>query len=269
MVLNFIEWTANPVAFYISERGIRWYGILLASGFLLAYLIFCKIAKREGLKQDIVDKFAIYVVLGVVIGLRLGHCFFYNPIHYINNPLEILKVWEGGLASHGGAVGIFVAVWLFLRNYKQLSFLYLVDRLSIIVALAGSFVRVGNLMNHEIVGIPTRVSWAFVFHRVDMLPRHPTQLYEAIFYFLFFIIMYWLYMKKDWGRKQGLMTGFFFVIVFTFRFLIEFTKTVQMETESWDFPLLMGQLLSVPFVIIGIVIMLKANKKPKMKYFNE
>lgn len=268
-MLAFIDWTVDPVAFQLGARGVRWYGILLAMGFLLAYLVYSRIAKREGVKQEIVDRFAIIVVVGVLVGLRLGHCFFYNPGYYLSNPLEIFKVWEGGLASHGGALGIFIAVWLYQRKRKEFSFLYLIDRLAIIAALAGSFVRVGNLMNHEIVGIPTQVPWAFIFERVDELPRHPTQLYEAIFYFLFFFVMLALYYKKDWGRREGLITGLFFVAVFAFRFFIEFTKTVQMETGNWDFPLLMGQLLSIPFVIVGIWLMIRAFKREKIKYQNE
>ncbi|MFO7880236.1 MAG: prolipoprotein diacylglyceryl transferase [Bacteroidota bacterium] len=260
-----IEWTVDPVAFQLGARGVRWYGILLATGFLLGYLIFSRIAKKEGLKQDLVDRLAIAVIAGVVIGLRLGHCLFYNPDYYLSNPVEILKVWEGGLASHGGAAGILIAVWLFHLRHKKLSFLYIIDRLAIIAALAGGFVRIGNLINHEIVGIPTEVPWAFVFHRVDMLPRHPTQLYEAIFYLLIFAAMLSLYYKKDWGRREGLISGFFFVGVFAFRFFIEFTKTVQVETGSWDFPLLMGQLLSIPFVLVGIWLMIRAKKRNKLE----
>ncbi|MDA3911801.1 MAG: prolipoprotein diacylglyceryl transferase [Bacteroidales bacterium] len=268
-MVGFIDWTVDPVAFEIGARGVRWYGILLATGFLLAYLVFSRIAKKEGVKQELVDRLAIFVVIGVIVGLRLGHCLFYNPSHYLQNPLDILKVWEGGLASHGGAIGIFLAVWLFQRKRKEFTFLYLIDRLSIIAVLAGSFVRIGNLINHEIVGVPTQVPWAFIFHRVDELPRHPTQLYEAIFYLLFFFALMLLYYKKDWGRREGLLTGLFFIAVFTFRFFIEFTKTVQMETGAWDFPLLMGQLLSIPFVLIGVWLMIRAFKRPKMKYQNE
>lgn len=268
-MIAFVDWTVNPVAFEIGSRGVRWYGILLATGFLLAYLILSKIFKKEGLKQDLIDRFAIVVIVGVVLGLRLGHCLFYNPGYYLNNPVEILKIWEGGLASHGGALGIILAVWLFQRKRKNLSFLYLTDRLTIIAALAGSFVRIGNLMNHEIIGVPSNLPWAFVFHRIDLLPRHPTQLYEAIFYFLFFFVMLYLYRKKDWGHREGLISGLFFVAVFTFRFFIEFTKTVQMETSSWESALRMGQLLSIPFVIIGVWLMFRAFKRPKIKYENE
>lgn len=267
--LGFIDWTADPTAFSIGSRAIRWYGVLLAFGFLLGYLIYSRIAKREGVKQDVVDRLAIYVILGVVIGLRLGHCLFYNPSYYLTHPIEILKVWQGGLASHGGAAGILFAVWLYCRRNRQFKYLYIMDRLAIIAALAGAFVRIGNLINHEIVGIPTNVSWAFVFHRVDLLPRHPTQLYESIFYFMFFGVMLFLYFKKDWGRRMGAILGLFFVSVFTFRFLIEFTKTVQMESGEWDFPLHMGQLLSIPFVIVGTILLIRAFKRDKIKYYNE
>lgn len=262
-MLTFIEWTVDPVAFSIGERGVRWYGILLAAGFLLGYIIYSRLARKDGIKQETVDRLAIAVIAGVIIGLRLGHCLFYNPVHYLSNPVEILKIWQGGLASHGGAAGILIAVWLFHLRHKEISFLYIIDRLAIIAMLAGSFVRIGNLINHEIVGIPADVPWAFIFHRVDELPRHPTQLYESIFYFLFFAVMMFLYFKKDAGKKEGFLTGLFFIVVFVFRFIIEFTKQVQMESGSLDFPLRMGQLLSIPFVIIGIWLIIRSLKTQK------
>ncbi|MFO7790853.1 MAG: prolipoprotein diacylglyceryl transferase [Bacteroidales bacterium] len=264
-MIAFIEWSVDPVAFELGARGIRWYGILLATGFLLGYILFSHMAKRDGLKQDFVDKLAIFVIAGVVIGLRLGHCLFYNPDFYLSNPVEILKIWKGGLASHGGAAGILIAVWLFQRKRKKISFLYLIDRLAVITMLAGAFVRIGNLINHEIVGIPTQVPWAFIFERVDNIPRHPSQLYEAIFYFLFFAVMVFLYYKKDWGKREGLITGLFFTTVFAFRFLIEFTKSIQVETGHWEANLNMGQYLSIPFVIAGIWLMIRAFRHKKLE----
>jgi phosphatidylglycerol---prolipoprotein diacylglyceryl transferase len=263
-MIAFIEWNVDPVAFELGARGIRWYGILLATGFLLGYILYSHMVKRDGLKQEFVDKLAIYVIIGVVVGLRLGHCLFYNPDFYLSNPVEILKIWKGGLASHGGAAGILIAVWLFQRKRKKVSFLYLIDRLAVIVMLAGAFVRIGNLINHEIVGIQTQVPWAFIFERVDDKPRHPTQLYESIFYFLFFAVMVFLYFKKDWGKREGLITGLFFTTVFAFRFVIEFTKEVQMETDGWDAALRMGQILSIPFVLVGIWLMIRAYRREKL-----
>lgn len=250
MILTQIIWDVDPVMFYLGDRGIRWYGFLLAFGFLLAYLVLSRVMKKEGFKQELIDKFAIYVIVGVIVGLRLGHCLFYDPVYYLSNPLQILKVWEGGLASHGGAVGILLAVWLFAKKQK-ISFLGMLDRATLIVPLAGSFVRVGNLMNSEIVGVETSVPWAFVFKRLGEEALHPTQLYEAIFYFLMFFVFYVIYMKfvKKW--KDGTFLGWFLIVLFVFRYLVEFTKTEQVEFEGWTEAIKMGQLLSVPFIILG------------------
>lgn len=271
-----VVWDIDPVMFNIGERGIRWYGFLLALGFLLGYLILSKVMKKEGNKQENIDKLAIFVILGVVIGLRLGHCLFYNPAYYLSHPLEILKVWEGGLASHGGAVGILLAVWLYAKKFKM-SFLGLLDRIVLIVPLAGGMVRLGNLMNSEIIGIPTSVSWGFKFLRnnPDFEPavkaatgncdvmdisclteywtaRHPTQLYEAIFYLLMFVVFFFVFKKYIHKWKEGTFLGWFVVVIFVFRYIIEFTKIEQAEFEGWTNAIRMGQLLSIPFILLGL-----------------
>lgn len=280
MNLLYFVWDADPVMFQIGEHGIRWYGLLLAVGFLLSYLVLGRIMKKEGYEQKQTDKFAIYVIVGCVIGLRLGHCLFYNPGYYLTNPLEILKVWEGGLASHGGAIGILLAIWLFSRKSKM-PYFEAIDKTAAVVPLAGAFVRVGNFINSEILGVPTTMPWGVKFMRnwedLDnayvasngacpdlnveclsdyMIARHPTQLYEAFFYLAMFFIFLWIYSKftKEW--KKGTFLGWFLIVLFGFRFLIEYTKTEQAEF-IWNFPITMGQLLSIPFVIFGIVLVIR------------
>ncbi|MBO7571629.1 MAG: prolipoprotein diacylglyceryl transferase [Bacteroidales bacterium] len=280
MNLLYFVWDADPVMFSIGEHGIRWYGLLLAVGFLLGYIVLGRIMKKEGYEQKQTDKFAIYIILGCVIGLRLGHCLFYNPGYYLSHPLEILKVWEGGLASHGGAIGILLAIWLYSRRSKM-PYLESLDKVVVVVPLAGTFVRVGNFINSEILGVPTTLPWGVKFMRniddlneayivsngacpdlgVDclsdfMIARHPTQLYEAFFYIAMFFVFFLIYSKiaKNW--KHGTFLGWFVLVLFGFRFLIEYTKTEQAEF-IWNAPITMGQLLSIPFIIFGIVLVVR------------
>lgn len=280
MNLLYFVWDADPVMFSIGEHGIRWYGLLLAVGFLLGYIVLGRIMKREGFDQKLSDKFAIYIILGCVIGLRLGHCLFYNPGYYLSHPLEILKVWEGGLASHGGAIGILLAIWLFARRAKMPYFAAL-DKVVVVVPLAGAFVRVGNFINSEILGVPTTLPWGVKFMRnmedlneayiasngacpdlgseclsEFMIARHPTQLYEAFFYIAMFFVFFLIYSKLSKNWKHGTFLGWFVFVLFTFRFLIEYTKTEQAEF-IWNAPITMGQLLSIPFIIFGIVLVVR------------
>jgi prolipoprotein diacylglyceryl transferase len=279
MDLLYIIWNPDPVMFYLGERGIRWYGFLLALGFLMGYLILSRVMKKEGNKQELIDKLAIYVIVGVVVGLRLGHCFFYNPAYYFSNPIEILYVWQGGLASHGGAAGILIAVGIFAFR-KKISYLGLLDRIVLIVPLAGGMVRIGNLMNSEILGVPTSFPLAFKFLRnhEDLLPainasagncqvndlncladywvaRHPTQLYEAIFYFIMFFVFFVIYKKYISKWEPGTFLGWFVTVLFVFRYIIEFTKVDQVEFDGWTDAIRMGQLLSIPFILIGLLLL--------------
>ncbi|HNY43616.1 MAG: prolipoprotein diacylglyceryl transferase [Bacteroidota bacterium] len=275
----FITWNVDPVIFYLGNRGIRWYGLLLAIGFLVGYLLLSRQMKKEGVQQLVVDKLAIYVIVGVVLGLRLGHCLFYNPGYYLSNPIEILYVWEGGLASHGGAAGILLAVWLFSRKFK-INYLSLLDRVVLTVPFAGGMVRLGNLMNSEIIGVQTSMPWGFKFLRntEDLIPaikasggkcgfedlaclaefwtpRHPTQLYEAIFYFIMFVAFYFIYQKYIQKWKPGVFLGWFITVLFVFRYFIEFTKVDPVEFDGWTDAIRMGQLLSIPFVLLGLFLM--------------
>ncbi|MCX7862749.1 MAG: prolipoprotein diacylglyceryl transferase [Bacteroidales bacterium] len=257
--LLYIHWNPNPEIFNIGGLSIRWYGLLFALGFLFGYLIMQRIFSKEGIDQKVLDRLSIYMLLGTIIGARLGHCFFYEPMYYLSNPLEILNIRQGGLASHGAAIGIIIALWLFSRKEKR-PISWILDRIVIVVALAGSLIRIGNLMNSEIYGAPTNVSWAFIFDQVDQVPRHPSQIYESVVYFLLFIILWWLYKRKNATNKPFLLFGIFLLVCFGYRFFIEFIKDVQVPFEQ-QLPLNMGQWLSIPFIVIGIFLIIKSPKK--------
>ena len=263
MLLAFIEWSVSPEIFHLGPISVRWYGLLFAMAFVAGYFIMTWIFKKEDRPQTDLEQLSIYMIFGTVIGARLGHCLFYNPAYYLSNPIEIIKVWEGGLASHGAALGILTAIYLFANKKKKYSMLWVLDRVVIVVALAGTFIRLGNLFNSEIIGVTTDVSWAFIFTSVDELPRHPAQLYESIAYFVFFLILLFIYYKGFEKNKSGLLFGLFLVLVFTFRFFIEFLKENQSGFEA-GMALDMGQLLSIPFIIAGFIFIAKSFK-PKTK----
>jgi len=264
MLLAFIEWSVSPEIFHLGPVSVRWYGFLFAMAFVAGYFIMTWIFKKEGRPQTDLEQLSIYMIFGTVIGARLGHCLFYNPAYYLSNPIEIIKVWEGGLASHGAALGILTAIYLFAKKKKKYSMLWVLDRVVIVVALAGTLIRLGNLFNSEIIGIPTDVSWAFIFTAVDELPRHPAQLYESIAYFIFFLILLFIYYKGFEKNRSGLLFGTFLVLVFTFRFFIEFLKENQTGFEA-GMALDMGQLLSIPFIIAGFIFIAKSFKSKTKK----
>lgn len=256
-----IHWDVDPEIFRIGFFALRWYSLLFMLSFVVGLVIFNWIYKQEKRNVADIDQFLIYMLLGTVIGARLGHCLFYDPGYYLSNPLLILKVWQGGLASHGAAIGILIAIYLYSRTKKDQPYLWLLDRVVITVALAGVFIRTGNLFNSEICGKPTDVPWAFLFVRARHLyenvggklvpvPRHPTQLYEALAYLIIFIILFFIYKKHKERLKSGLLFGLFLVLVFGVRFVLEFTKTIQ-EAFSTTIPLNMGQLLSIPLILVG------------------
>lgn len=260
MITEFIHWHVNPEIFRIGNFAVRWYGLLFASAFFFGYLIMAKIFKWENVPEPLLDKLTLYMALGTIIGARLGHCLFYEPGFYLKHPMEILKVWHGGLASHGAAIGILLAIWLFARNTKR-PFLWIIDRIVIVVALSGFFIRMGNLMNSEIYGKVTTLPWGFIFERNgETLPKHPTQIYEALSYLAIFVVLYWIYLKKKERVTHGLLFSLFLILVFTARFLIEFIKEVQVDFEK-TLPLDMGQILSIPFILTGIILLLIIYRK--------
>ena len=251
MLLNYITWDINPEIIRIGALSIRYYGVLWALSFFLGYKIFERFVKREQLPDGFLDSLVLYTALGTIIGARLGHCLFYEPSYYLSNPIEMLKIWRGGLASHGAAIGIPVALYLFARKHK-VPFVYVLDRVVITVALAGAFIRLGNLMNSEIYGVETALPWGFIFVRDGQdVPRHPTQLYEALAYFLTYISIHITYIKAKGKPKPGLIFGVFLVCIFAMRFLIEHIKVPQVAFEE-SLRFNMGQLLSIPFILVGI-----------------
>ena len=274
MQLLSINWNVDPVLFSLGSIHIRYYSISWVLCFVVSYIIFRKIFKKENLKADLLDKLAInYIIPLTFIGARLGHCLFYDAAHYMQHPLEIiLPVQDGkfigyaGLASHGAALGILLGLWLFCLKYKM-PYIWSLDRIAVAVPVAGAIIRLGNLMNSEIYGHATNLPWGFVFIRAgETSPAHPTQIYEALAYLLLFVVVYYLFFKKDIGKKKpGIIFGIFLIWLFVARFLIEFVKNNQEDFES-GMTLNMGQWLSLPFVIIGIIILvfyLQKNKTGK------
>lgn len=255
-----INWNVSPDIFSIGPITIRWYGLLFAMSFIVGYQIMVIIFKRENKSEHDLNDLVWYMILGTVLGARLGHCLFYNPDYYLSHPLEILQIWKGGLASHGAGIGIITALILYTRKKKEISFLWIMDRVVITVALSGFFIRLGNLFNSEIIGKPTNGNWGFIFVSVDNIPRHPAQLYEAIAYLLIFIFLLSFYFRVKGKFKNGLLFGLFLVSIFGFRFFVEFLKENQSIFEQNLF-LNMGQLLSIPFVILGIYFLFRKDKK--------
>jgi phosphatidylglycerol---prolipoprotein diacylglyceryl transferase len=255
-----IYWDVNPDIFSIGPITIRWYGLFFAMSFLVGYQIMLVIFNKEKKSEQDLNDLVWVMILGTVLGARIGHCLFYNPSYYLRHPEEILQIWKGGLASHGAAIGIMIAIYFYVKKRKEMSYLWIFDRVVITVALAGFFIRMGNLFNSEIIGKPTNSSWGFVFTSVDMIPRHPAQLYESIAYLFIFFFLFWYYFKHDGKFKAGLIFGMFLVLVFSFRFFVEFFKENQSPFEAGMF-LNMGQLLSIPLVILGIYLLVRKEKK--------
>lgn len=260
----FVTWNANPTLLSIGSFDIRYYGLTWAVGLAISAYLFNFMMKREGYSPKLFDSIFWYGVLSTIIGSRLGHCLFYDPGYYLTHPIEILYIRDGGMASHGAAVGLLVGLWLFSRKYKM-PYLWSLDRIGIAVAVAGALVRLGNLMNSEIYGTETTLPWGFIFVRNgETLPKHPTQLYEALCYLILFGILWWLYYKKDMARRRpGFMFGLFLIVLFGVRFLIEFVKNPQEAFEA-DMVLNMGQLLSVPFILLGVVILWRSLRQPAL-----
>jgi phosphatidylglycerol:prolipoprotein diacylglycerol transferase len=258
LILSYITWDVTPELLNIGPFSVRWYGLLFAMAFIAGFKIMQWIYKRENKPENDVEQLVIYVIVGTVIGARLGHCLFYNPEYYLANPLEILMVWKGGLASHGTSIGIPIAIYLYTKK-KKISFLWQMDRVVIVTALGGSLIRLGNLFNSEIIGKAADVPWAFIFTRVDNVPRHPTQLYESLGYLILFLILFFIYKNKYKKLNDGFIFGVFLILLFTFRFFVEFFKENQSGFEA-SMAFNMGQLLSVPFIILGVILIIRSAK---------
>jgi len=254
-------WNADPIAVSFGPLSIHWYGLLFATAFVAGLLIMGRMYEREGRSKEELDSLLGYVVFGALAGARLGHCLLYDPVFYLANPLDILKIWEGGLASHGGVVGILIVVGAYAR-LKGVPLWWLLDRIAVPAALGGALIRIGNFMNSEIVGMPTIAPWAVIFERVDPLPRHPVQLYEAAAYLLIFAVLFLAYKTQGMRRRQGLLAGTFLVLVFAARFVLEFYKMPQAAYEYGQL-LTVGQWLSVPCVLAGFWLLVRARRGPR------
>lgn len=264
-----IHWNIDPVIFNIGSFGLRWYSMGFLVAFLLGYYIIERMFKQENVREDYLGSLFLYIFLAILIGARLGHCLFYEPDYFLTSEHWVEIIWPfqnghftgfQGLASHGAAIGILVGLWLYQRKYG-LNIWWFLDRLVVVVALGGAFVRLGNLFNSEIYGVETTLPWGFVFERNgETVPKHPTQLYESLSYFLIFGVSLWYYIRKKGQFKTGTIFGWWLVALFGVRLLIEFVKNDQVDFEA-GMVLNMGQLLSLPFIIGGLAIAWLAHKE--------
>lgn len=276
-MLSFITWGVDPELFTIFGREIRWYGLFWVIGLIVAVYTVQRIFEKEKRPQEWFNSLFIYMMLGIILGARLGHCLFYEPAYYLANPLEILKIWEGGLASHGGVAGIIIAVWFYSKKVTKKSMIWTFDRVIVPTGFTSAMIRLGNLMNHEIYGGPTSQPWGFRFIEninawkagappMFSEPSHPTQIYEALIYFLVFAVTMYLFWKTDAKKKQGLLIGIAMIMIFLSRFFIEYLKNVQVASEiamRESTGLILGQWLSIPFVVWGIWLVWNAFRKSK------
>ena len=276
-MLSFITWTANPNLFdgFIT---VRWYGLMFAIGFLVGYEIMSRIFKHEGAPEKWVGSLFFYVVIATIVGARLGHVFFYEWDHYKHHLIDIVKVWEGGLASHGGTLGIILAMIAYSRFVVKKPLLWTLDRLAVPIGLVAALIRMGNLFNHEIYGGPTSLPWGVRFidnvgafmhgaEPIFTVPCHPTQLYEEACYLGTFAVCMWLYWKRNAQEREGLILGVFMLGIFGSRFLVEYVKNVQVEWEiamrsTWGVD--QGQLLSIPFILLGLWLVIRAMRRPRV-----
>ena len=259
--MEHLIWNVNPNILELGSIQLRWYGLLFVGSFFLGLMILNWIYKREKKDPAILDNLLIYIMVGAVVGSRLVHCFFYEPDYYLSHPLEILAVWKGGLASHGGLAGVLIALYVFAKRYNE-SYTWLLSRIAIPGALTAAFVRFGNLFNSEILGTPSELPWAIIFQHVDMIPRHPVQLYEAFAYLIILALLVTIYRKVTPAFATKILPGVFLVTLFTARFFIEYAKTRQ-AAYATDLPFSTGQMLSIPYIIVGIIWIVWAVKTSK------
>ncbi len=263
MIWWIVDWHADPIIMRLGNFELRWYSLMFALGFFVGYQIMKKIFRREGQPLTWLDSLLTYLVIGTIVGARLGHCIFYEWGYYKDHLIEMFLPIQlepsfrftgfRGLASHGGAIALVIMMWLWSKRVSKKPVLWIWDRVSIPIALVGSFIRFGNLMNHEIIGKPTDVPWAFVFNLVDQTPRHPAQLYESISYFLIFLFLAHIYWRRNAGSYRGRIFGWFLILLWSARFIIEFFKTDMGGLEDYvRIGLSTGQILSIPLIVAGI-----------------
>ena len=261
--ISSIYWDCSPDLINLGPVTIRWYGVLFALAFFLGYLIMRRIFRREKKPEDDVGTLLLYILVGTLIGARLAHCFFYDPAYYLSRPGEIIQIWRGGLASHGALIGIIAALYFYSRKHPHQPFLWLLDRLAIVGALGGALIRLGNFFNSEIIGTPSRLPWSVIFPRAmdgDLKLRHPAMLYEAAAYFLIFLFLLLIYKKQGDQVPPGELIGLLLITVFTSRFFIEFVK-IRQAAYQLPLPLSVGQLLSIPAVIAGVILLIRSRTR--------
>ena len=259
-----IEWNIDPVLFTLGPLSPRYYGILFALSFVVGYQFLRKMFFEDKRSQKDLDSLTITMIVATIIGARFGHVLFYEPQIVLDDPMELFAIWHGGLASHGGAIGIIVGLWIFKKRNPKYDMIWLLDRLVVSVAIAGMFIRIGNFFNSEILGKATDLPWAVWFQRIDTMPlgRHPAQLYEAMLCLCIFAYLWWRYKQRDAFTAPGRMFGLFLVLLFGGRFFVEFIKRNQVPFEA-DLPIDMGQILSIPFVIAGLWFLWTSRSKAK------
>ncbi|MFH5831727.1 prolipoprotein diacylglyceryl transferase [Halalkalibaculum sp. DA3122] len=250
----------SPTISQIGPIQPRWYGVLFAGAFVVGYLLTRRMFRHAGRKEQEVEQLLTYVLIGTIIGARLGHVIFYDPGYYLRHPGEIIAIWRGGLASHGAAIGILLAMYYFVKKQRKMSFLWLADRVVMVVAIGGAFIRTGNFFNSEILGEPSTLPWAVIFAKIDMIPRHPTMLYEAVLCIVTFAICWTIYKRYKHQPPEGGIFGVFMLVLFSGRFLLEFTKMNQAGFAG-DWAINMGQWLSIPLIVAGIWLIRKVNWK--------
>jgi prolipoprotein diacylglyceryl transferase len=269
MANGVIHWNADPEIINIAGFSVRYYGLLFAIGLILGYYVVKRIYDKERVPVTALDQLLVYVVVGTLVGARLGHCLFYEPDYFFAHPLEIILpiakvngsykfVGFLGLASHGGAIGVLIAISLYCRKYK-VNMLWLLDRMAVAIPISAAFIRFGNFMNSEIYGKPTDGSWGVIFMRDDLVPRHPTQLYEAFSYLFITLVLLYAYKRGFAQKGSGLLFGYFLIMMFAARFIIEFFKENQEVFED-NMPINMGQILSIPFIVAGVLLVVFGQK---------